>query len=226
MAISAAGLEAVAWNVSEIVLDGLQSRVIKRNFLYRGLNWIIVLVQPITCDVNQHFQNGQCVTCPFGVELNPDTTTASIVLCVCDEGRFDSSSQNFAFCFDRDFLSDALTTTADGKRFQSDIDAGLQCSQCPNCMDCTNAHGLLQNRPGYSTINTNDVSVLSRFQLESPLYSLKCPFDGACTGDVVLNGTTVAATCAVTLDVCARFATWGTPPLRQAVSNVCLEASS
>ena len=202
VAISAAGLEAVAWNVSEIVLDGLQSRVIKRNFLYRGLNWIIVLVQPITCDVNQHFQDGQCVTCPFLTELNPDATTASIVPCVCDEGQFDSSSQNFAFCFGRAFLSDALTETADGKRFQSDFDAGLQCSKCPDCMDCTKVHGLLQNRPGYSTINTNDahVSVLSRFQLESPLYSLKCPFEGACTGDVVLNGTNatvVAATCAV-----------------------------
>eukprot|EP01043_Picozoa_sp_COSAG02_P022872 COSAG02_NODE_1203_length_13900_cov_11.040287_7_plen_880_part_00 len=190
-------LDDVDWAVNKTIYT--QYDVMTSDFNDgRGVDWIVVIVSPIQCDANQYFRAGDCIDCPFLTTVNADPLTSVDMPCVCEKGMFDISTADVsgAFCFERSFVANPLDDMDGYEHYRADkVEKGLQCSTCPDCIDCDTNRGMLVLKPGWKTIDLDDStsslesSMLDRLRISTDMVALRCPIEGACLGDVVENGT-------------------------------------
>lgn len=151
------------------------------------------------CPVDQIFVDGDCVSCPFLTVVNQDPLTAPDMPCVCEKGMFDLSDPDVvgAFCFGRQWQSNPFGSTDEYDYLKADKDKQLRCSTCPPCMDCVSNPGTVVLNPGWKSVaaddpNSEEVATIDRVKISANVVALKCPIEGACLGDTVVNGTIVS----------------------------------
>ena len=92
IAASAAALDKTGWSTNSLIYGRhkVQTRKLQDN---AGLDWIVVLVQPIECDSNAfyNYTKQACVECPFMMSVNVDPATSALMPCVCDAGVYSAA---------------------------------------------------------------------------------------------------------------------------------------
>ena len=136
-----------------------------------------------------------CAKCPIG-EVSSQAED-EVRECVCDDGTVSIAKDAYAFCFERDYVTDAFFTMEEYRVYGAQKALGQKCTVCPPCMDCESKPGsirLLENYGFVAAADQANVAAIDQADHDRRFPSadynaFRCPFEGACLAEPCVNMT-------------------------------------